>query len=203
MTLVHSNRETGYKIGSFGRKLAYLIVQNRNFSFSKLRRDLGVSAGHNGHSDAGSLGWTRPCLACHCPPAQVQLHASLSPLLRQISASCQIFYIPPKTLLIRAGSTSYINQKSFDSYFDPRTVNVPMSPKLLRRAVRGLNMFLSGGTNTIPDPVYGRHERGNTDRVGNRASIDHEPDVIDPTKETIVKVITYDRKNPAVSEKRD
>lgn len=84
----------------------------------------------------------------------------------------------------------------------PRKVRLPMSPKLLRRAVRGLNLFLSGGTNTIPYPVFGRHRRGNVDRVGNRPSIDHEPDSINPKNETRVKVITYDRKNRTVSEER-
>lgn len=64
-------------------------------------------------------------------------------------------------------------------------------------------MFLSGGTNTIPDPVYGRHERGNVDRVGNRASIDQEPDAIDVEEETVVKTIIYDRRNRTVSERRD
>ena len=77
-----------------------------------------------------------------------------------------------------------------------------MSPQLLRRAVRGLNLFLSGGTNTIPDPVYGRHQRGNVDRVGNRPSIDQNPDVIDANTELRVKVIKYDLKNRTVSESR-
>ena len=82
------------------------------------------------------------------------------------------------------------------------SIRAPMSPKLLRRAVRGLNLFLSGGTNTFPDPVFGRHERGSADRVGNRGSIDHDPDAIDPTNETRVRVIRYDRKNRKVSERR-
>jgi hypothetical protein len=77
-----------------------------------------------------------------------------------------------------------------------------MSPKLLRRAVRGLNLFLSGGTNTIPDPVYGRDQRGSVDRVGNRASIDDEPDAAPMEGETVVKVVRYDRRNRTVTEDR-
>ena len=83
-----------------------------------------------------------------------------------------------------------------------RSFNGPMSPKLLRRAVRGLNLFLSGGTNTIPEPVFGRHQRGNVDRVGNRPSIDQEPDLIDQRTETCVKIVKYDRRMRKVSELR-
>gem|GEM_PF-6320456 len=83
-----------------------------------------------------------------------------------------------------------------------RTLYTPMTPKLLRRAVRGLNLFLSGGTNTIPEPVFGRHQRGNVDREGNRASIDHEPDLIDIKNETCVKIVKYDRRTRKVLEER-
>ncbi len=77
-----------------------------------------------------------------------------------------------------------------------------MSPKLLRRAVRELNLFLSGGTTTLPNQVYGRDQRGSTDRVGNRAALDDEPDAAHETHERQVKVVRYDRKNRRITEKR-
>ena len=75
-----------------------------------------------------------------------------------------------------------------------------MSPKLLRRAVRELNLFLSGGTATFPEHVFGRHRRWSVDRVGNRGTLDSEPDKVEPEAETRIKVIRCDRKNRRVEQ---
>lgn len=73
-----------------------------------------------------------------------------------------------------------------------------MSPKLLRRAVRELNLFLSGGTATFPEHVFGRQRRGSVDRVGNRGTLDDEPDSVDLEGEMHIKIIRCDRKNRTV-----
>jgi len=99
-------------------------------------------------------------------------------------------------------NSSRIGKIRVEEWIRGRMLPTPMSPKLLRRAVRGLNLFLSGGTNTIPEPVFGRNQRGNVDRVGNRPSIDHEPDLVDFGTETCIKVVRYNRTNRTVSEEQ-
>lgn len=75
-----------------------------------------------------------------------------------------------------------------------------MAPRLmeragLRSAVRELNFFLAGGVPTEPEPVYGRTDRGNVDRVGNRTELGEDYTDVDLAREQKYKVLRYDFRN--------
>jgi hypothetical protein len=58
--------------------------------------------------------------------------------------------------------------------------------------VRELNFFLAGGVPTEPEPVYGRTDRGNVDRIGNRSELGEDYTDVDLTRERRYKVLHYD-----------
>lgn len=61
-----------------------------------------------------------------------------------------------------------------------------------RQAVRELNLFLAGGISTEPEPVYGRHLRGNVEHVGNRSELSEDYPDVDPSSERVIKKLRYD-----------